>query len=149
IIDRFDAIARRFASRVATRDSRVSLTYADLAALVQRIAAAAAAAIGDRPGPVALLLPADAQFPAAMVGVLALARAYIPLDANFPVERNRLIASQSGAGAVITSSDLVASARNLFPGAPIVDLTALPQPAPMLPRLAPGPDDVASIFFTS
>ena len=149
IIDRFDVIAGRFASRVATQDSRVSLTYADLAALVERIAAATAAAIGDRPGPVALLLPADAQFPAAMLGVLALARAYIPLDASFPVERNRLIASQSGAGAVITSSDLVASARNLFPGAPIVDLTALPQPGPMLPRLAPGPDDVASIFFTS
>jgi amino acid adenylation domain-containing protein len=149
IIDRFEAIARRFACRLATQDSRVSLTYADLAALVERIATATLAATDDRPGPVALLLPADVQFPAAMLGVLASGRAYIPLDANFPIERNRLIASQSGACAVVSSGDLVVDARNLFSDTPIIDLMALPEPAPMPPRLASRPDDVASIFFTS
>ena len=114
IIDRFDTVALRFASRVAIQDAKVSLTYADLAVLVERIAAATRAAIEDHPGPVALLLPAEAQFPAAMLGVLASGRAYIPLDASFPIERNRLIASKSGACAVLSSGDLVVDARTLF-----------------------------------
>jgi amino acid adenylation domain-containing protein len=150
IIDRFDAVALRFASRLAIQDARVSLTYADLAALVERIAAATHAAIEDCPGPVALLLPADAQFPAAILGVLASGRAYIPLDSNFPIERNRLIASQSGACAVISIGDLVGEARSLLSDdIPILDLMVLPE-APRLPsRVRPGPDDLAGIVFTS
>ena len=150
ITDRFDTVALRFASRVAIQDAKVSLTYADLAVLVERIAAATRAATEDHPGPVALLLPADAQFPAAMLGVLASGRVYIPLDANFPIERNRLIASQSGASAVVSSGDLAVDARTLFSAdITILDLTALAE-APRLPsRVAPGPDDLASIFFTS
>jgi amino acid adenylation domain-containing protein len=150
IIDRFNAVARRFASRLAIQDAKVSLTYADLAALVERIAAATHAAIDHRPGPVALLLPADAQFPAAILGVLASGRGYIPLDANFPIERNRLIAAQSGACAVVSSGDLIIDARNLLSGdIPILDLMELPE-APLLPScIRPGPDDLACILFTS
>src|SRR5262245_55049628 len=96
ILDRFDAVAARFASRLAIQDERVSLTYADVAVLVERIAAATLAAIEGRPGPVALLLPADAQLPAAMLAALAAGRPNVVLDANFPIERNRSIASQSG-----------------------------------------------------
>src|SRR5262249_11997444 len=136
IIDRFDAVVLRFASRVAIQDARVALTYADLAALVERIAAATFAATDDCPGPVALLLPADAQFPAAMLGVLAAGRACIPLDAYFPIERNRLIASQSGACVVISSGDLVADACTLFSDdVPILDLMALPKAAPLPSRV--------------
>jgi amino acid adenylation domain-containing protein len=150
IIDRFDMVALRYADRAAIEDARVSLTYADLAALVGRLAAAIGRVTQDRSGPVALLLPADSQFPAAMLGVLASGHAYVPLDANFPIERNRLIASKSGACAVVSSGDLVLDARALFcDDTPILDVTALPE-APLLRRdTAPGPDDLACIFFTS
>jgi hypothetical protein len=37
IIDRFDIIALRYPDRVAIEDARLSLTYADLAALVGRL----------------------------------------------------------------------------------------------------------------
>src|SRR5271157_2430509 len=113
IIDRFDAIVRRFASRLAIQDMAVSLTYAELAGLVDRIAAATAATTqGD--GPVAILLAADAQLPAAMLGVLAAGRTYVPLDRSHPIERNRLIATQVRASAVLTVGALAEQARSLF-----------------------------------
>jgi acyl-CoA synthetase (AMP-forming)/AMP-acid ligase II len=67
------------------------LTYAELAALVERIAAATAAATAGRAGPVAILLPSDIRYPTAMLGVLAACRAYIPLEDGAPFERNRSI----------------------------------------------------------
>jgi hypothetical protein len=60
IIDRFDAIARRFASRLAIQDAAASITYAELMTLVSRIAAATIAATQGRDGPVAIWLPAEA-----------------------------------------------------------------------------------------
>ena len=66
IIDRFDAIARCFASEVAVQDPSIRLTYAELAGLVNRIAAATIAAVERRPGPIAILLPANAYLPAAI-----------------------------------------------------------------------------------
>ena len=57
IVDRFEATARRYAARVAVADTVRRLTYAELAHLVTRIAAATAQAVADRPGPVAILLP--------------------------------------------------------------------------------------------
>jgi acyl-coenzyme A synthetase/AMP-(fatty) acid ligase/acyl carrier protein len=85
-----------------------------------------------------------------MLGVLASGRAYIPLDASFPIERNRLIAAQSGACAVVSSGDLILDARNLFSDdTPIFDLMALPEAPRLPPSVAPRPNDLASIFFTS
>src|SRR5580704_6828650 len=78
IIDRFEAIAKRFATRVALSDRVSQLTYGGLADLVSRIAADIAVAVADRPGPVAIVLPRNVFFPAAMLGVLAAGRGYVP-----------------------------------------------------------------------
>ena len=150
IIDRFDAIVRRFGYRLAIKDTSVSFTYAELAALVDRIAAATAGATEGRAGPVALLLPADAQFPAAMLGVLAAGHAYVPLDADFPIARNELIVSAAGACAIISSGDLAAEARTLFPrDIPVIDIAAMSKTAQSKPSTRPGPDDLAYIIYTS
>src|SRR4051812_41776535 len=85
VIDRFGAIARRFPSEAAVQDAAICLTYAELAELVNRIAAAITAAVQGRPGPIAILLQANAYLPAAMLGVLAVGRAYVPLDAEFSI----------------------------------------------------------------
>ena len=126
IIDRFETTWRRFSAGVAARDCVRELTYAELAILVDRIAAATIAAASDRPGPVAILLPRDVYFPAAMLGVLASGRGYVPLDAGNPDERKRLIAIHSGAVAAISAGDLANRVRTLFPRElPIVDIAAI------------------------
>ncbi len=150
IVDRFNAVVRRFPSRLAIRDVAASVTYAELAVSVDRISAAIVAASKGSPGPVALLLAANANLPAAMLGVLAAGRPYIALDPDFPGERNALIVSQSGACAVISSADLFEAARTCFPSElPVIDIQVLsgaPQPRP---DVTPRPDDLAAIYYTS
>jgi non-ribosomal peptide synthetase component F len=96
ITERFEATARRFSTRVAVSDGVRQLTYSELAILVDRIADATAAAVADRAGPVAILLPRNVHFPAAMLGVLAAGRGCVPLDASNPRERNAI--GRSGRG---------------------------------------------------
>jgi non-ribosomal peptide synthetase component F len=95
-------MVRRFPARLAVQDTAVSLTYTELARLVDRIAAATAAATAGRAGPVALFISANADLPAAMLGVAAAGRAYLALDVEFPAERNQTIIADAGARAVVT-----------------------------------------------
>ena len=150
VIDRFDIIARRFAERLAIQDLTCCLTYSELAALVDRIAAVTTAATVGRAGPVAILLKGEARFPAAMLGVLAAGRGYVPLDPDQPMARNQLIAQQAGAAALISADNLANQARALFPkDVPIVDLQSLDQFGAIKPTRPPRPDDVAYIAYTS
>jgi acyl-CoA synthetase (AMP-forming)/AMP-acid ligase II len=150
IIDRFDAIVRRFASRLAIQDDSRSLTYADLAGLVDRIAGVTAGATAGRTGPVALLLANDARYPAAMLGVLAAGRAYIPLDPENPIERNVLITTRSGAAALISAGALANDCRTEFPhDLPVIDVEAMSRGPQADRQVRPRPNDVAHIVYTS
>src|SRR5215208_4167836 len=148
IVDRFEYIARRFATRLAVSDCVRNFTYAELAALVERIADATAAAVADRTGPVAILLPADAFFPAALLGVLATGRGYVPLDPTVPIARNRMIAMQSGIAAVVSAGDDVSAIRAAMrTKIPVVDIDALGNFAGR--RQRPAAHDLACIIYTS
>jgi non-ribosomal peptide synthetase component F len=149
LIDRFEATARRFADRLAVHDSETSLTYTELAAMVERIAAATAAVTKGHAGPVALLIPANAHFCAAMLGVLAAGRAYVPLDVEFPIGRNGMIAAEAGAGAVIASGKYAGDASVVAQTIPVIDLDRLPDVPRQEPRPHSDPDHAAAIYFTS
>src|SRR5258708_38139805 len=81
LLDRFDAMVRRYPERLAVGSAEQSLTYRELDTMAARIGGAIAAAAA-RPGPVAILLANEARYPAAMLGVLTAGRAYVPLDAD-------------------------------------------------------------------
>ena len=150
IIDRFDEVVRRFPSRVAAQDAQTSITYAELAALVDRLAAATIAATDGREGPIAVLLPPGVTLPAAMLGVLAAGRAYVALDADFPGERNRVIISDAAACAIISSSDIIGEARAyLPPELTIIDIHDVATSTQPKPGSRPRPDDLAAIYYTS
>ena len=150
IIDCFNAIVRRFPSRVAAQDAESSVTYAELALLVDRIAKSTIAATEGRDGPIALLLPSGVTLPAAMLGVLAAGRAYVALDTDFPGERNKEIIADAAACAVISSSDISQEARAFLPHElPIIDVREAVLPTEPGSDLRPGPDDVAAIYYTS
>src|SRR5215208_1907042 len=149
IVDRFEYIARRFATRLAVSDCVRNFTYAELAALVERIADATAAAVADRTGPVAILVGCDAFFPAALLGALAAGRSYLPLDGNVPSARNRLIIIQSGAAAVISTGYLSAAIRETIPGdIPVIDIYDLGDAIGTY-RRRPSSLDLAYIIYTS
>jgi amino acid adenylation domain-containing protein len=149
IVDRFDVVRRRYATRTAVADAVRCLTYAELARLVARTAAATVQAVVNRPGPVAILLPRNVNFPAAMLGAFAAGRGFVPLDPGDPIARNRLIATQSGAAAVILAGNLTDPVRTLFPNLPIIDIDAVGDIAMSEPVVRPAPDDLAFVIYTS
>ena len=148
VVDRFDTVAGRFSPRLALDDGIRSFTYSELAVLVNDIAAATAAATAERPGPIAVLLANEARFPAAILGVLTAGRGCVPLDVEYPIERNRLIATHATAAAVVSAGRLAAEARELFPDLPVLDIETMPS-APNVTRRRPGPDDLAYLLYTS
>jgi amino acid adenylation domain-containing protein len=150
IADRFDAVARRFPSRLALSDATQRLTYLELARLIDRIAVAIAAAIIKRPGPVAIFHANDAFYAAATLGILAAGRGYVPMDAAYPVERNRLIATHAEVAAVVTSGDLVDQVRCLVPfSVPILDIAKVGCALDLESLRKPVPKDLADILYTS
>jgi len=149
IVDRFDSIVRLFPARLAIQDMEASITYAELAASVDQIAAATIAVTQSREGPIALLLSKKAALPAAMLGVLKAGRTYVALDAGAPVEHNNSIVADANACAVISNGDFAAMARAFSLKMPIIDLGTLSKFARHSPILQPHPDDLAAIYYTS
>jgi amino acid adenylation domain-containing protein len=149
VTERFEAIARRFSDHLAVQDMASALTYRELADLADRIAAATSGA-ANRAGPVAILLDRVCAMAGAIFGVLAAGRAYLPLDADQPIERNASIAAQAGVAALISAGDLADSALDVFPEhVPTIDLEQLTNHPDSNPAARPGPDDIAYIIYTS
>jgi amino acid adenylation domain-containing protein len=148
IIDRFEEIVSRHSTRLAVSDGRCDLSYAELARIVERIAAATAAA-AQGPGPVAIVLPNGAYFAAAVLGALASGRGYVPLDTSEALERNRFIAVQSGAAVVISIGGLADRLREFFPQRlPVLMVDSLGETSKAkCPRSAP--EDLSCVIYTS
>jgi amino acid adenylation domain-containing protein len=150
IVERFEAIVERFPDRLAIEDQLTSLTYRKLGVLVARISAGIASTTAHRVGPIAILLDRDARYVAAMLGVLTAGRAYVPLDDDFPAERNALIVSKAAVCAVVSSHDLIGAAGRWLPRElPVIDIDDLPDGAEATHVMRPGPDNLAAIYYTS
>jgi amino acid adenylation domain-containing protein len=148
LVDRFDAVAAKLRSRPAISDAEGEWTYAELRHVQARIRSTLAVSV--RPQEVvAVLLPHDKRFAAALLGVLAAGCVCVPLDAEHPVERNRRIAAVAGAVAVITVARLAASAAELFPKGRVLDFDELATRTASPPQGGPGPGDAAYVIYTS
>lgn len=113
VFSRFAQIAQNQAQQIAIVDDIQHWTYQQL--LVLALSIAAQLEHDSQQSPVAVLLPAGAYLAAAFLASLAVGRPYVPLDPNFPTERNRLILEQSGASHIISDhrySSLLAQISN-------------------------------------
>ncbi|MCI0603014.1 non-ribosomal peptide synthetase [bacterium] len=150
VIDRFEEVVAEHGDRPAIDDGSLQLTYAELAKLVERIAAVVHATAGSQRGPVGVLLDQETRFPAALLGVLRARRPYVPLDASFPLKRNRQIAAHAGVIAMISSGNLLSLAQELAPsGVPVIDLDSLDNASTGSLPSRPNPDDLSYIIYTS
>ncbi|QLH37964.1 MAG: AMP-binding protein [Defluviicoccus sp.] len=135
---------------MAISDAELELSYANAAERVRRAAYAVLKNLGPGTEPVAIALDHGARFPLIMMAVLAAGRAYVPLDVDFPIERNAHILSHSGACALIADSKTTEHLRNRLPD----NLQTLTpddlwsgRGEPTLPDILP--DAVAYIIYTS
>jgi amino acid adenylation domain-containing protein len=149
-----DSIAARFADaarchggKVAIDDLHRQVTYRELAEWAVRVGSAVAQCVPPNE-PVGIFVPHDVHLAPAVLGVLSAGRGVASLDAENPIERNRLIARHAGARAVLSVAALAPQARELFgPEARIIDIDALP-PANDDPCTV-DPDHLAWIIYTS
>jgi amino acid adenylation domain-containing protein len=149
--DRFEEVARRFPDRLAASDAEQSLNYSALADLAGRFRTAiSAVVVAERSGPIGIFCRNDVRYAAATLGVLTAGRGYVPMDIDFPIERNRLIAAHAGLAAVATSANYLDRAQGLFPpDVPIIDLESGGNADGFAPVRRPRAKDLADILYTS
>lgn len=128
-----------FAPQSPALDSGVTvLTYAELAEAADQVAAElheAGVRVGDRVG--VRIRSGTTDLYVAILGTLCAGAAYVPVDAEDPDERARVVFDESGAAAVI-GDDLRIESRGLTTG-----------PADAATDAGPSIDDDAWIIFTS
>jgi nonribosomal peptide synthetase DhbF len=101
---RFLAVAGRAPHRVALTDEAGPVTYGELAAQAGRVALLVQqAATGDDPL-VALEVGRGRAAVAAMLGVLAAGRAYVPIDPDYPAARRAFLRRDAGARLRLTDA---------------------------------------------
>ncbi|WP_330301262.1 non-ribosomal peptide synthetase/type I polyketide synthase [Streptomyces sp. NBC_00503] len=147
-----------FAAQAAAHPERVAviapgreLTYGELDGHTDRLGRWLLEA-GAGPGTfVGIVMEKGWEQVAATIGVLKSGAAYVPIDANVPAERLRLLLEKSGIRLVLTQSRVEADTS--WPEGTVrlsVDGPgALAVPAGALPASAARPDDLAYVIFTS
>ncbi|MER7109838.1 AMP-binding protein [Streptomyces sp. NPDC000229] len=140
--------------RIALEAGATRLTYGELSALADRVAARLVEVTGGEvPRRVGLAAGRTVVAYAGYLAVQRLGATVVPLGPAFPAERNAAVARAAALDAVLTDGTCRDGADRL--PAPVLRLTddELPAvaaaPDPGLPSLRPDPDDLAYILFTS
>ncbi|MEV0693894.1 amino acid adenylation domain-containing protein [Streptomyces sp. NPDC050388] len=147
---RFAAQAAATPDAVAVRAGARTLTYAELDAASDALAAHLAAEAPGPEEPVLLLMRRSPELVTATLAVLKTGAAYVPLHPGHPPARRRETARRAGARLLLTDrasaadAEAVDAARTL-----VVDDPGAPVPA-AVPRVgADAPDRLAYVMFTS
>ncbi|KXP09127.1 hypothetical protein AXK57_15150 [Tsukamurella pulmonis] len=119
------------AQRTAIVAGAQRITYAELDARVERLAARIADRIDAPPQtPVGLLLPRSAEVVVAMLATLRAGYCFVPLDPAYPAERLEFICADAGIPALITTAENLAEVPGLtLPWIDVADEPAGPAPA--------------------
>lgn len=141
----FESMALEFPSAVALRSGSAVISYGELLEKARAIASSLLS-VGEPGDPVALALPVDWLYPAAMLGCLAAGRPYVPLDLRHPVERLGWILEHSGASVVLVQG---AAQPSSWPkGCRAMDLEEIPDSSTGFKPVG-GPASIAYIVYTS
>ncbi|WP_208116370.1 non-ribosomal peptide synthetase [Paractinoplanes brasiliensis] len=147
----FDAFAERAAETpdaLAVVDGDRTLTYAELAARAHRLAGVLAAR-GVRPeSVVAVAVPRSLETIVAVLGVLELGAAFLPLDLQHPADRLAFMLTDSGTRHVLTTGAVACALPDVF-GVERVPVDADGPVAGVLPAPPEGIDHAAYVIYTS
>jgi amino acid adenylation domain-containing protein len=135
---------------VALRFEDVSVTYAELNARADRIAARLRRLGVGRGALVGVLLERGTALPEALLAVHKAGAAYLPLDPTHPPARLRQMLEQSQSACVVTSAALAPRLEDVTPALILEDLASDPTEGPDDP--APDdatPEDLAYVIYTS
>ncbi|MEU0992077.1 AMP-binding protein [Streptomyces sp. NPDC005953] len=146
LFSRFNECADRHSDLIAVAQGDDSITYGELSSWSRALAMRARSVTGAGTCRVGVWPNREIGDYAAYLAVLAAGATAVPLNPDFPVERNRLICEQVGLDSVITPS--ADTEIGLHSSIPLVTRSRSMLLAPGPAQVA-KPDDVAYITFTS
>jgi amino acid adenylation domain-containing protein len=154
----FGISARQHAEHVAVIEGDRSISYATLAELAGGVASLIQTTTITSRGPpkagepVGLLLDHGVDMVAAILGVLAAGRCYVPLDTTYPPDRLREMLEQAGATEIVTRQRHRRLAEEIAP-APLAGAARVHEIDELVParfaRASVDPAQPAYILFTS
>lgn len=97
------ATTKKSPESIAVIDHSQQLTYGELWARAERVAASIRQQVPKPGSIIALALPRSADFVATLLGVLRSGNAFLPIDSRLPADRIRFLIENSGSELVITS----------------------------------------------
>ncbi|MGW3472676.1 amino acid adenylation domain-containing protein [Saccharopolyspora sp. NPDC000995] len=134
---------------ICERDGRTHrLDHGELHGRANRLAAALLGTGLPRGAPVAVLTARTEWAISALLGVMSAGFAHLPLTTEYPVERIRLLLSESGCRVVVADEAGRQALAGLGESLGITVL-APDQPDAPMPDVVPEPGDVAALLFTS
>ena len=139
-----DLVARTDRTAVVCGTDRLS--YQDLMARADQLAAVLCAAGVEAETPIGVCLPACPDAVAAFLGVLRAGALYVPIDPELPAERIRHIVEDAGVGIVLAHT---ATAPKLPPGPAVLTLDTLATQEVPRPEATIHPDQAAYLIYTS
>jgi len=138
-------IQRWISDRIAVIATDATLSYRELEIESNRVANALLQHGLKRSDAVVVLLPRRSTTISCIVGILKAGGAFIPCDPEYPTERIRLIAEDSGAPFVVTTDELVGD----YPGRGLSVSSLLQCADTADPDLDLRPEDLAYMIYTS
>lgn len=151
IHERFEQIVRRCPGNIALKARDVAWTYAETNGFANSVAEEILSTSGKNLARVALLLPNTAEMIVAILASLKAHKVYVPLDRNFPRERQRMMLEDAEPTALLTDDQHLELARELAGrNVRIINLSRLKRYADASnPRVPCDPLDLAYILYTS
>ncbi|MGB3444311.1 MAG: amino acid adenylation domain-containing protein [Actinophytocola sp.] len=132
--------------QVAVTCESTSLTYRELDDRAERVAASLSAVGVGPESLVAVALERSVALPVALLAVLKAGAAYLPLDVDYPAERQRHVLADSGTAVLLTERKVAAKYREFDVR---VLLTDDEHTAPAAEPPTVGGDDLAYVIYTS
>lgn len=148
---RFEQVAARFADCVAVVANGKRLTYHELNGHAGSIARAIQARTAPGRGCVAFLVDHSPHMVACPLGVLKAGKVQLAIHPHMPAAAQRDIVRDAVPEMIVTSAAMEARAREIAEGSfPILVLDEIdPHSAAASSTIAAGPDDLATLFYTS
>ncbi len=132
---------------IATREHE--WTYFDLNQRADTIAAGLMESTGAKNARIALVFNHGAPMIAAVLGALKAGKTYVPMDAGYPQARLRYMIDDAQVQAILTTSDLLESARELADGrCPVCSIDEF-QPVERFASVDTDSETPAYILYTS
>ncbi|WP_254897273.1 non-ribosomal peptide synthetase [Amycolatopsis sp. Hca4] len=139
VTELFESQAQRSPDETALVAGEVTLSFAELNALANRLARHLVTLGAGPERVVALALPRTAEAIIAFLAVLKAGAVYLPIDPALPADRKELLLRDSGAELVLGPADIAAA----DPDHSAADLTDADRIAPL------RPDNTAYVIYTS